>query len=280
MTNPRHQEWLNLNSVRNYPIKEGLSRKDSTDTFEFPNGLILDAVFSVPDVNTMFYVKDLMLYESNIIFNIYDTGDVFVGAVNINTATHKQYDRYIVAGHGDYKNVQGKVVIGDIDLLNATGLGKFTFAKETTTFEDTVLVPLLRGVSSISILNNETLLIGDVKLTAGFNCRLRINNQENAIYIDAIEGHGLGEVCQCEEEEDRTCVEMFNGIRPNVDGNFDFRGIDCIAVEAGSNSLKILNTCQDVCCDCDDVNALLASLSGKQDQLDDLTQRVLVLENC
>lgn len=278
MGNVHNLEWLNLNSERNYPIKENATRKDTTGSVELPNQLIVDAVF-VTDVNNSFYVKTVQFLDISTIISIYDQNDVFVGTVTIMKDTHTTYESYQVDGHGIYKYLQGKLVIGD--LSNIEILGTYEFVFDATKFEDTVIIPNIRGVTSISVVGKNTLLIGDVQLVAGYNCRLRIDEAENKIYIDAISGEGLGPVCNCDEEPlELVGIKTINGIRPRTsDGNFDIRGVGCIEVAGLSNGIEIRNTCEEPCCDCDDVNALLASLSDKQTQLTDLDRRVLVLEH-
>ena len=216
-----HPEWLNLNSERSYPIKENCNRLDTTGTFQLPNQLILDAIFTVEDEQTVFFIKEVKLYQDNIIIKIHDNSDVFVGSVNIETQHHNNYDFYYLTGHGGYKNISGKLVIGDLTYINDSFLGKFEFDINNTSFEDTVLVPSVKGISSLSV-NNEEVIIGDVKLIAGYNIRLRYIQEENAIYFDAIDSEGLGQVCVCDEEEETSCLERINGIfGPNV----DIRGI-------------------------------------------------------
>lgn len=278
MGNVHNLEWLNLNSERNYPIKENASRFDITNSVQLPNQLIVDAVF-VTDINNNFYVKSVQFLGSAIIISIYDQNNTFVGNVTVMASTHETYESYQVDGHGIYKYLQGKLVIGDLDNIDI--IGNYEFSFESTRFEETVIIPNIRGVTSISVVGKNTVLVGDVQLVAGYNCRLRIDESSNTIYIDAIEGQGLGPACNCDEEPiELVGIKTINGIRPREsDGNFDIRGVGCIEVASLSNGIEIRNTCEEPCCDCDDVNALLASLSDKQTQLTELDRRVLVLEH-
>ena len=281
MSAPRHLEWLNGNSNRSYPLRNSGAKKDTTDSLEFPSELILDAVFTVADVDLKLYVKSLYIYDIGIVIRIHDyVTDVLVTSLSIDIASHVLYDSYILSGVGDYKSVQGKIVVGNLESLSSTAIGTFEYSKEDTIFESSVLIPSLRGVSSLGVNDNSTILIGDVKLKPGFNFRLRVNKEENAIYFDAIEGQGLGVECPCEEDEPRTPIYTFNGMYADDSGNINIKGTGCIEMGQVSNGLTVSNICEALCCECDDVNALLAALAANNLLLVNLDKRVNTLEVC
>ena len=270
-----NMEWLNLNSQRNYPIKENAHRNDTTNTFLFPVQLIVDAVIS-STIDNNFYIKTLKLYEQIIILGIYDKEDYYVGSVTINSSTHTEYDHYVINGQGKYINLQGKIVIGAINEISLAAIGSYEFAFAATELEEKAVVPSIKCVNSIAA-GSADVIVGDVTLSAGYNARLRLEG--NTIYIDAIDGEGLGPVCDCEDGLDKPApIERINGIRPDDSGNFNLRGISCIKVNGAGGGVQIVNECEEPCCDCDDIAALEALLDAKQATIESLTARVVVLE--
>jgi hypothetical protein len=268
-------EWLNLNSLRNYPIKEDCSRYSGCGFF-LPNELIVDAVFVVNNPNTALHIKHVENYPNTIIIKIYDTNDVYFGNITINKDTHVKNDVYYVVGVNEYAHCQGKLVIGKTN--NICFFGDVNFLPEQTMFESSVVIPNLRGVSSLLVDNYTEPLYGDINIKAGYNVRLRVDNATNSIYIDAIEGEGLGPECQCENEEEEWCIKRINGVLSDSSNNFNIYGIGCIEVESIVNGIKIKNTCEEVCCDCDEIQDLEASLEEKQTKITELESRVEALE--
>lgn len=268
-------EWLNSNSQRNYPLKENVSRIDNTGNFTIPNELFLDAVF-VTNINNDFFVKKIMFFDSIIVINIHDKNDEFVSTTSVNVSTHTENDSYIIQGQGVYSNLQGKFVLGNLVNVSAMALGSYEFTIETAKLEDTVVIPSIRGVDSIT--NEDVSLVGDVEIKEGFNVRIRVDEAENCIFIDAIDGEGLGPFCPCEEDTFvGDPIFTINGIPPDGSNNFNIRGIDCIEVQGVQGGIEIENTCQEVCCDCDigdDLDALQEQIAALELKVSDLSARV------
>lgn len=274
MSTVHNLEWLNLNSERNYPLAENASRLDTIGAFTLPNSLIVDAVLVAP-LDTEFYIHSAAFLDSLIVLAIYDQADVPAATVTITVATHQTYTAYPVVGVGQYTALQGKLVIGNLAELDV--IGNYTFALAATRFEATCVLPNLRGVTSLAIAGQAPPLVGDVQLVAGYNCQLRLDTATNTIYIDAIEGSGLGPICNCTVTANNLPIKTVNGILPTNDGNFDIRGVGCINVTPINNGIQIVNTCESICCDCADIEALELLLADKQAQITALLARVVAL---
>lgn len=274
MATVRNLEWLNSNSERNYPLAEMATRLDTTNSFILPNFILADAIFSVENPAVAFYLKDIYFLDKNVILNIYDQNDVLVGSVNIDIGTHTTYKAYAVIGSGIYQYLQGKLIVGDLTELKVLGHYEFTIA--ASQFEHRCLLPALRGLAALQI-NNTQLVTGVVRLVAGYNIRFRYEAATNSIFIDAIAGEGLGPVCTCGADvAPPVALETINGIGgPNV----DIRGVGCIQVMSSGQVITIANTCEQPCCECDDVNALQAILDAQNALLANLNTRVYALEN-
>lgn len=272
----RNMEWLDMNANRSYPIFESCTRRDILGNFVLPNYLIVDGIFCVPSLNTELFIKNIKFYESNIIINIYKYTigqvDQFIGNILIDVVNHVQNSVYGLNGYGEFKHLNGKLVIGRLDDLP---IGEFNFAYADLCFEPRVLYPSNKGVTSLQVGND--LMIGNVRLMAGYNCKIRYDQNTNSIYFDAIEGSGLGAKCNCEVEEDPTYIKTINGVYPDQYGNFNIAGTSCIKVNNEANGISVQNECEEICCDCEEVTALLELLDQKQVELDGLEARVLAL---
>lgn len=244
----KNMEWLNSNSQRNYPIKENATRQSVDGNFVLPNQFVLDAVF-VTNTQNEFHIQKVNVFDDIINIVIRDDNGVLVTTLSIDVPTHTENDFYVIVGQGIYQHLQGKIVLGNLQRISDTVLGSFEFSFEATKFEDTVVIPSIRGVDSIIV--GEVALVDDVILESGFNFRIRTDIPSNTIFFDAIDGAGLGPFCEC--EDDRVIGEpitSINGIPADADGNFNIQGIDCIEVNGVNAGFVINNTCQEVCCGC------------------------------
>jgi len=279
----RHLEWLNLNSQRSYPIKEDTTRTDDTGNFVIPNGLLVDAVVAVDtgDIETL-YIKQLTILPDTLTLVLYSQDNTLVGSSIVDRSTHQANDYYVLQGFGEFTTLRGKLVIGEIPDV----VGAYSFSQSATELESKVLIPNLRGVSSLGIYSTSpdipAPLRGHVKLSEGFNIRLTYDYTNNAIRIDAIEGAGLGTSCVCPDDSipPGNPIKFINGIPPDDSRNFNVQGVGCITVTPIENGIRIENTCEEPCCDCEDVAALQAIADALSARISSLDTRVLTLENC
>lgn len=273
-------DFLNLNSLRNYPIKEGLSRIDSTGAFEIPNDFIVDAqIAATYDVTKRFYISKFSNFEDYIIIEISDDADVIAGSFTINTTTHTVYQKYEMTPTVDYGGATGILVIGDLGGISGAPAGSFVFTLATTELEARAVVPGLRGVNRLIFVNTagqEFTLTGDVKIEARTNLRFKLG-EDNRVILDAGNDIGLNVDCG----DDARCIETINLIPPDEDGNFTLDFSDCAALTPipANTGLLLQDTCCKPCMGCDDITelterltALESSLLGLRNYYDSLNQ--------
>lgn len=272
-------EWLNLNANRNYPIKEDASRLDLTGSYELPVDFIVDAVFVININNSRrFFIKKLSIYSDVVNAQIYDETDKLCFTFTVIKTGFTTNQLVPIQGFNDDATAEGKIVIGSLDTILDGPQGIFEFDIFGTEFEPTTVIPNIRGVFTLSkydALATFPLLQNHVKLEEGNNIQLTVIPETNTIRIDAIEGAGLGAVCDCEEDDPVASaqpVAFINGIGGDSDFNFNLRGIGCISITPIENGLKIENTCVENCCGCSDLETLQALA-------DSLDARVDALEN-
>jgi hypothetical protein len=100
---------------------------------------------------------------------------------------------------------------------------------------------------------------GDIELIAGSNIRFTVldgNTRSPRIRIDAIEGEGLTDSCECDETVGPP-IRTINSIPPTLDGNFTFLGSECVDISSLANGLKFVDRCSKPCCDCPELTALV-----------------------
>ena len=271
-------QWLNHNSQRAYPFTAESSLTDGTGTLQLPSNFVLAMQLPIhagmavdPD---KFFLKTLGLYPTgySLVF-AYDDGDKYpsVAGVTIANSTHTENQSYAVSGIGDFDDTVGTIVIGrtdDIDLLPA---GLYTFDPAAAYLETDVVRPMIRGISSLTVVNGSersARITDDVELVAGRNLRIVANvvsGQPTELVFSAISGEGLNEVCACEDDDESIPIRFINGIPPLADGNFRITGDSCINIAPIANGLELTDNCSSPCCGCEELDAVLGQLDRLSD---------------
>lgn len=284
-------EWLNQNSLRAYPIKENTLRVPVSsggvllNEARLPDALILDFIITVPGpITPRVYLKQLAKIGNLMTFVFSDQDDTQIATVGVDTDTHVKYDGYAISGVGVYDDVRGTLVLGAISRIDsAIAEGLYTFTLDTAEFEAATVRPAIRGVRSLQLSNQGSesgYIYGHVKLLAGNNVRLTYLAEYNAIRIDAIEGAGLNQECECEEELGRSnVVRSVNGI-PIEDVIITGDG-QCVDVGVSGNRIVISDLCSTPCCGCpelefitESLKILEATVSNLQSYANQLSERI------
>jgi hypothetical protein len=261
-------EWLNENSLRNYPFREN-ARLIPVDTdgalladVRLPNYLVVDFVITmpgptIPDV----YLAQFARVGNLATFTFTDSNDIIVSTLAVDTNQHSKNDAYGIVGTGTYSDVRGRVVLGDLNtLFTDLAEGLFNFTQADAAFEAAVVRPDLRGVRSLQVDQGGALsdyLFGHVKLVEGTNIRLTHLPEYNAIRIDAINGAGLNQECDCDDPLEDQCVTQLNGIPLD---DLEIIGDGCVKVQVSGNTIVISDTCSEPCCGCPELEFLTENL--------------------
>lgn len=256
-------DFLNTNALRNYPIKEGVSRVSTDGIFTIPNSFIVDLQLAVSyDPAKRFYLSRLSNLDDNIVVEISDEANALVGTFTIITANHWQYKDYYLVPTSSFAGAVGTLCVTTLNSIIEQPSGIFQFTMATTEFEARTCVPALKGINRIlfSNLNGETYaLSGDVILQARTNLRFKLDpDEDNKIIIDAGEGLGLNTICS----DPIQCIKTINGIPPDDDGNFTMDFSDCVTlspIPAGTG-LLIEDICCKPCMGCNDIEELTGRL--------------------
>jgi len=262
-------QWLNHNSQRSYTLADWGSAEDDSATIKIPDDFLVGLDFPIHAGLSVqpekFYIKTLGIYPTGYSVTVgYDDGSDYptVASVSVASDSHTENRSYALAGSDDYDDSVGKIVIGRLDSVALLPSGLFTFSPTATPLETDCIRPMIRGISSLTVINGNDRsdpIYGDIELVAGTNMRLVANlveGQSPEIVFSAISGEGLNEECACEEVVDSPAIRYINGIPPLIDGNFRMVGSSCLTVAPITNGLQLTDTCSEPCCGCEELDAL------------------------
>lgn len=257
MSSIENLEFLNLNTVRNYPIKEGVSRM-SVEGVTLPNDVLVDCVIcTAATVSTRFYISKIINLTDHMSVDISDDSDVLVGNFVVPADTHTLYDSYPLLPGSSYAGANGRVTIGSLDNLRSLYFGTLTFTLATAELESRVSIPALTGVSRVTFVNADGTtfsVTGDVVFNARTNLRFVLDS--GTVRIDAGDGLGLNSSCAPEDLP----IKTINGVSPDAGGNFtldtDDHGCAAFTVLPSNDGLLLNDTCCRPCVGCDEIGTL------------------------
>lgn len=278
----RNLEWNNHNAQRAYPIAQDVSRWDESESFRIPNdfitGMTLPIHWGLSVEPAKFFISKIASYATGFSVTIgyaADDGDIDIASALIARSAHTPYQVYNLGGIGDFADSRGFITIGQFDGIDLQPSGMFEFTLETARLEVDVIRPHIRGVMSLQIQNGSELsdqLTGRIRLAAGTNTRLRVDNLSGdpIVYVDAIDGEGLTDSCVC--TTDRDPILTINGIGPDSDGNIQILGNACLEVSESGNILEFKDVCSEPCCGCEELEKITQALEA-------FGERATTLEN-
>lgn len=266
-------DFLNLNSLRSYPVKEVVSRVSTNSGLTIPNDFIVDFVLAASsDISKRYYISALANFDDNITIEIADETDSLVGTFYITTASHTKYAVYRMNPSAAFVGANGAIVVNRLDSLKTLPSGLFLFTLATTEFETRTIVPALKGLSRLIFRNadgSEHILTGDVVVEARTNLKFKLGNTANTVILDAGNNIGLNVVCA----EDN-CIKTINSIPPDVAGNFTLDFSDCVTLTPipANTGLIMQDVCCKPCVGCDEIATLTNRLITVEDNLVALRQ--------
>jgi hypothetical protein len=288
-----HVGWLNQNSVRAYPLSEEATRRDSTDSYTLPDNFLVDMVLPINaalNYNvSSFYLSKLTVFGVGVTAEFsYWTGSAasLVGRVTIDVDTFVSNKTYYLEGQDDFEGVVGKVVIGTLDTVFANA-GAFDFALAGGRLESSIVVPDIRGVTGMRVLDASDigqLFQGDIAFEPGANIRFTVSDfgGVTVLTISAIDGEGTIADCICQgtvEQEDP--IRTINGVPPDALGNINLVGDDCLQVtpQANDNQVSLADKCSKPCCGCPELSTLVEDQKRVRDQVQTLVNTLSRLES-
>jgi len=259
-------EFLNSNSLRAYPLKEGSTAKSEDGLFTIPESLIVDAAISASSsVLDSFYISRVDNRVDSIIIHISrkDTAE-FVGNFIIQTSSHTPNKTYYLHPSDEFPQAAGRISVGVLTDTQAAFTGSFTFDQTATEFEMRTIVPSQAGITKIKFENVDTDLVtltGDVTIQARVNQEFK--EDDGKVILDAANGLGLNQDCG----EELRYIKTINGILPDENGNFSLYFDECSGLEEEAGGLILRDICCKPCTGCNEIESLTDNVRRLEDEL-------------
>lgn len=288
-----HVGWLNQNSVRAYPLSEEASRRDITDSYTLPDNFLVDMVLPINAAldydPSGFYLSKLTVFGVGVTaeFSYWDGSEsALVGRVTIDATTFEDNKTYYLNGQGDFDGVTGKIVVGTLDSVFSNA-GVFEFALAGGRIESSVIIPDIRGVTGMRVLDGTDigeLFQGDVAFEPGANIRFTVSDfgGVTVLTISAIDAEGTIADCECQGAAELAGpVRTLNNVPPDSLGNINLIGDDCLQVtpQATDNQVQVTDSCSKPCCGCPELEALVEDQKRVRDQVQTLENLAARLES-
>jgi hypothetical protein len=278
-------DWLNANSQRKYPLHDEATARDSSDSFELPDDLIVDCILPIhPDPaidSSLFHVHTVTIFDTGVTVGLGYNGEA-IGSATVQRSGFTRNTTAFIQCTGDFFDTFAKLIIGSLDSV-LSAAGSFEFGVAGGRLTPTVVKPDIRGVNALYLQNGEELsdpIQDDIVLEAGRNAQLILDNTPpdySRIIFSFIEGAGTVVDCDCEEGAARDPIKTINGIPPNSEGDFVLEDNECQGLEAITNGLKLIDKCATPCCGCselDVVNTGLDHMASQVQSLENLAGRL------
>ena len=271
-------EFLNENSLRNFPIHEGLSRI-SNEGVTIPNDFLVDASFAVSsNVTSRIYISKINNFGSSISVEFSDESDVLIGNIVIDASTFTGNKDYTLQPSTAYTAAIGRVTVGSITNWDALPTGTFTFPITTTELESRTVVPSLSGMNRLTFKNASGTTFsatGNVIIESRVNLKFTYDSVNNKVLLDAGEDIGLNTLCTAEQLP----ILTINGVAPDSAGNFilDFASCALISVLPSGTGLLLNDVCCKPCVGCEELGTLTSRLMSLESNLITLRNNYVAL---
>ena len=261
-------DYLNQNSLRNYPIQDGLGRVSNDGLFTIPNSLIVDLSVSAVSSDILpLYISTITCSPTSLTIEISAFNIGVFGSFNTTLPLSQNNLDVTLQNSQLFPSASGIITIGSIDDLSALPQGSFTFSPVNTSLLMKTYSPVNVGVSWISFSDNNgntSALTGHINMTA--NSNLQFRDVDGLIYMDAGEDLGLNKSCS----STGTPVSSINGIPPDSTGNFTLIPEGCVAIDSAQYGLVISDSCGQPCLGCDAIATLTTQLNSLEASIIDI----------
>ena len=260
-------DYLNQNSLRNYPISDGLSRVSNDGLFTIPNNLIVDLSLSAVGVGSAgLYISKLATNSSSLTIEIsVIDGGVFGSFYTTLPNTNTNFDLTLVASSA-YPDAAGLITIGTTSALAQLPSGEFEFSADATKLLSKCSSVANQGITRLTLTDgtgNTYTYSGNVTIVANSNLQFT-SNAENTVLMNAGENLGLNTPCPAASQP----ILFINGVPPDSNGNFSLISDDsCISLASVQYGLLLSDSCGKPCLGCADIDTLTSRVNTLEDEI-------------
>lgn len=268
-------DFLNINSLRNYPIKDNCSRTDNSGLFIIPNSLITDLSLCSAQVGDSpnLYISTITVNSASLTIEISVNGVGVLGTFQATLPLTDYNTDFSLVPNAQFPDATGMITLGSSDDLTNLPYGSFSFSFANTTLLMRVYTPVNTTLSWMTFADtqgNISTVTGSVELQGNSNVQFR--DVGGVIYMDAAEGVGFNQPCPTVGPTS-TPITTINGIGPDPStGNFTLIAGTCVALASAQYGLTLDNTCGEPCLGCTAIETLTT-------QVNSLESSVLSLNN-
>lgn len=243
-------DFLNSNTVRNYPLKDNMDRVSNDLSFVLPNDLIADMSLSCPLNTERLFISRVVNKTNSVLVEVSgSTLGRVLGTFTVPADTEPYTTVFLAA---TYPNMAGQITVGYLNGVKEQPTGEFTFSLAHTELLMRVAASTYAGVNSVKFIGTTELVVtGQVVIQAENNVRFRLNDTGEVV-IDAGEGLGLNAACG----DGALPIKTINGVSPDADGHFSLIFSDCSAATPIEYGLLIQDTCGKPCLGCSELGEL------------------------
>ena len=299
MTNFIGTEWLNSNSLRNYPLSQSASATATNSLFKLPDWVLLDMKLAVPYIPGMtasdFYLSSLSIYPNGFVLEIGCQGVVSLPVIAVSSPVSFQTSSSssspisvplkgvsTASATYDFSQASGVVVISERSADLRPQRGTHTFSSDSGRLESSVISMGIRRISGLRVVNSgftTPLISGQVSLQSGANHTIGVSQgvASTNLKFNAVDGGGLTVSCDCNDVELSPCIRTINNIHGDAQGNVAIVGGDCINVSTESDGISISDTCAKPCCGCNELQVVVGDVDAITSQLNTLAQQITLL---
>jgi TolB-like protein len=287
-------EWLNSNSLRNYPLSQLATQQSNNSSFEMPNELFVDMKLAVPYIPGLkpsgFYVSSITVYPQGFVFEIGYNGDFQAPSIAVSSPVaftgFSQNTSVNIKGISsnsiyDFSQISGVAVIGDVSKVQEA-VGTITFNLEASRLESTVVNFGVKRISGIRVVNSgftTPVMAGQISLQSGSNHSIAVTSfsDYSSLRLNAVDGGGLAETCDCNDIELSPCIRTINGLQGDAQGNVTIVGGDCVSVVNTAEGITISDTCAKPCCGCNELQVVVTDTENLNSRLTELALQITQL---
>jgi len=269
-------DWYNRNEQRNFPLADTATREDTSGSVQLPNDFLVDLSWSVPieagPDPSLFHLHSLAVFSTGITLNFGYNGDI-AAVATVPVTGFEAYSAFKLSGQGDFSTSKGAVVIGKVESLLDTLAGAYEWDAVGGLLSARTVIPSLEGVHKLvvkdAIGETKAELTGVINLLPGRNISFEVlaSGDENDIRIDCIGDEDFLADCICNfDAAQANPIRTISGI--GVAGNnFIIEGSSCIEIQQITNGIRLVNSCAEPCCGCDELEVIMTDIRAMKDDI-------------